>query len=90
MLQAKPGRSGKQQEEQHSPNLGTAFQPSPVIALTFEEYEVGAKVTQNVLDLETAVVTSVRSVFPQTRITFCFFTSIVEEITKDWITGKVF
>ena len=30
MMQAKPGRSGKQQQE-ISPNLGTAFQPSPVI-----------------------------------------------------------
>ena len=30
MLQAKPGRSGKQQQEQDLPNLGTAFQPSSV------------------------------------------------------------
>ena len=30
MLQAKPGRSGKQEQEQNSPNLGTVFQPSLV------------------------------------------------------------
>ena len=30
MLYAKPGRSGKQQQEQNLPNLCTAFQPSPV------------------------------------------------------------
>ena len=30
MLQARPGRSGKQQQEQISPNLGTAFYPSSV------------------------------------------------------------
>ena len=30
MLQAKPGRSGKQEQEQNSPNLGKAFWPSPV------------------------------------------------------------
>ena len=30
MLQAKPGRSGKQQQEQNPPNLAKAFKPSPV------------------------------------------------------------
>ena len=30
MLQAKPGRNGKQQQKQNSPNLGPAFFPSPV------------------------------------------------------------
>ena len=30
MLQAKQGRSGKQHQEQNSPNLGTAFWSSPV------------------------------------------------------------
>ena len=30
MLQAKPGKSGKQEKQQISPNLGTAFLPSPV------------------------------------------------------------
>ena len=29
MLQAKPGRSDKQEQEQNSSNLGTAFPPSP-------------------------------------------------------------
>ena len=30
MMQAGTGRSGKQQHQQNSPNLGTTFQPSPV------------------------------------------------------------
>ena len=30
MLQARPGRKSKQQQEQNSPNLRTAFLPSPV------------------------------------------------------------
>ena len=30
MLQAKPGRSGKQEQEQNSPNLAKAFEPTPV------------------------------------------------------------
>ena len=31
MLQVKPGRSGKQEQQQNSRNLGTAFMPSPVL-----------------------------------------------------------
>ena len=31
MLQAKLDRSGKQEQEQNSPNLGTTFYPSPVL-----------------------------------------------------------
>ena len=30
ILQARPGRSGKQEQEQNSRNLGTAFLPNPV------------------------------------------------------------
>ena len=30
MLQAKPGRTGKQKQSQNSPNLGKAFWTSPV------------------------------------------------------------
>ena len=33
MLQARPGRNGKQQQPQKSPNLRTAFLPSPVLKL---------------------------------------------------------
>ena len=30
IFQARPGRSGKQQQEQNSRNLGTVFSPGPV------------------------------------------------------------
>ena len=35
MLLARPGRSGKQEQEQNSPNLRPAFKPSPVGLLVF-------------------------------------------------------
>ena len=63
------------------------------ISSTFEEYEVEAKVTQVVLDFETAAATSVRSVFLQIRIIFCFFslyTMFMAKIATEWITGRVF
>ena len=31
IFQARPGRSGKQQQEQNSRNLGTVFFPGPVV-----------------------------------------------------------
>ena len=58
-----------------------------VNASSFEEYEVEAKVTKILLDFETAVATSVKSVFLQIKLIFCLihFTndpSIMREITK--------
>ena len=35
MMQARPCRSGKQQQEQNSPDLGTAFEPSSVLKVLF-------------------------------------------------------
>ena len=63
-----------------------------VNASSFEEYEVEAKVTKILLDFETAVATSVKSVFLQIKLIFCLFhftndPSIMKEITKNWITG---
>ena len=33
IFQARPGRSGKQQQEQNSRNLGTVFLPGPVLSI---------------------------------------------------------